>query len=263
MELPTNNTPANTLTNKERCPYHIISMSTMKALEPLTPKSPSTAAERRIVPLAQDPNDNHSPFFWQPPASTATKLMMTGATVGTAVDSLHNQVLLEYHVAVVHVPSPFATNTDVQHWLLASSWTVPPLLAVAYLVLGAILPRVVQKLLSSVGNVVENNNTRTNKEKKHRASVVKDIEQGTAAAPPPLTLLRGRALWAVSTTAMIVKLSDVLERHPEFSLSGINLDIQHLVILFTAAVVQWWTLDRTTAAFILAAVAAYGGPLGE
>ena len=85
-----------------------------------------------------------------PPLSLASagKLMWTGATVGTIVDSLHNQVLLEYHVAPIAIPSPLFHSSS-SSIIFASSWTVPPLLAVAYLVLGAILPRLVGGIVST------------------------------------------------------------------------------------------------------------------
>lgn len=92
---------------------------------------------------------------------------------------------------------------------------------------------------------------------------------------PSLPLLQNRAVWAVTTTAMIVKLSDVLERHHATWNSLVaaaqqynehlvlSVNMQHLVLLFTAALLQWLVLDGTAAALLLAAVTAYVGPLAE
>eukprot|EP00977_Amphora_coffeiformis_P012918 scaffold3287_cov181-Amphora_coffeaeformis.AAC.7 len=283
------------------------------------------------VPSPQQPQPPRPSFsFLGPPpppttttttttTRTAVKLMLTGASVGTVVDSLHNQILLEYHVAPIRVvaPSSFASSEagtvsgivsplslslhDGSGVWLASSWIVPPLLAVAYLLLGAVLPRIVQKIISSVSNVKtenlspangkddknNNNNTKIRLDTRGVAAdttitttaMKDDGANNLSSSSSSLNFLRDRALWAVTTTAMIVKLSDVLERHPEFTLPLPEfvpitttttttttlawLDVQHLIILFAAAILQWWTLDRTVPAFVLAALAAYGGPLGE
>ena len=191
--------------------------------------------------------------------------MATGATVGTLVDSLHNQVLLEYHVAPLQVPSLIHPGAL---WV-ASSWTVPPLLAFAYLVLGSILPRVVQKLIQSVAPHTKLSGTGEGIGTVDVSSHTISSNSPRTINSPSLTTLRQRALWAVTTTAAIVKLSDILERHPDFTFaaaaagSNINaLDLQHLIILFTAAFLQWWALDRTPTAFVCAALTAYVGPLG-
>lgn len=196
--------------------------------------------------------------FWQPPDSTCVKLMATGATVGTVVDSLHNQVLLEYHVAPLQIPS--LVNHDAL-WL-ASSWTVPPLLAVAYLVLGGILPRVVQKVIASSQSTSTSSTSST--------SSTTSTTSTTGASSPslslPLHVLQRRALQAVTTTALIIKLSDLLVRHPTWALPlpvASDVETQHLILLFVVAAWQWWTLDGTVAALILAAITAYGGPLAE
>lgn len=218
----------------------------MKLFEPLTKPPPSWLATPSSLsdPITPRP-------FWLPPTTSSVKLMATGATVGTVVDSLHNQILLEYHVAPIQIPS--LLNQDA-YWL-ASSWTVPPLLAGAYLVLGGILPRVVQKAIRSLQKtVVQEKNTPTS-----ATSVSASVE-----------FLRNRALWAVTTSALIVKLSDLLERHGScWEILGgggdamMNIDWQHLIVLFGAAAAQWWCLDGTPAAFVLAALTAYGGPLAE
>jgi hypothetical protein len=217
----------------------------MKPLEPLPRKSPSRQASREP---GDDPSLSSPLPFWQPPASTTAKLLATGATVGTLVDSLHNQVLLQYEVAPIQIPSLLHENA---YWL-ASSWTVPPLLAVAYLVLGGILPRVVSKAIQSLRSTSSD------------VPSLSSLSLSSLQSPATTEFLRKRALWAVVTTALIVKSSDLLERHPSWvTLPHTPLDPQHLVLLFGAALLQWWYLDRTAAALILAALAAYGGPLAE
>jgi hypothetical protein len=220
----------------------------MKPMDHLPRKPLVTSRQASLEPWNDDPSLPPLLPFWQPPPSTTTKLLVTGATVGTLVDSLHNQVLLRYEVAPVQIPSLLHENA---FWD-ASSWTVPPLLAVAYLVLGGILPRVVSKVIQSLQST------------KSEMSSILSSSSSSSQSPSTTVFLRNRALWAVATTAMIVKLSDLLERHPSWgSLFQAPLDAQHLILLFGAAFLQWWWLDRTAAAFFLATLAAYGGPLAE
>ena len=68
---------------------------------------------------------------------------------------------------------------------------------------------------------------------------------------------------------MIVKLSDILERSSwdgsglfVSSSSSLGNDALYLILLFAAALCQWWTLDRTWTALLIASLTAYGGPLG-
>ena len=183
---------------------------------------------------------------WQPSGSTTVKLLATGATVGTLVDSLHNQILLEYHVALIQLPSPFSIQAEAGEgalWL-ASSWTVPPLLAVAYWILGGILPRITRKFIHALAGPT--------------------TSRGGDTSTTQTQTLRNRALWAITTTALIVKLSDVLERHPDWCwMTTFGADTQHLILLFMAALLQWWVLDGTKTALLLACITAYGGPLAE
>ena len=290
-----------------------------------SPTRPSSTSRSSTTPEGENDEDHLPLPFWQPPTGTAIKLMATGASVGTVVDSLHNQILLEYHVAPVQIMSPMTQSTAqlstsismstaasplTSHasnsgiWL-ATSWTVPPLLAVAYLLLGAVLPRIIQKVITSVvvaGNDSSSESTTTARAATTTATTTTATkittllrnenddnttahESSQSLSPSPsIQDLRHRALWAVATTAMIVKLSDSLERHPGFTLppsvfdhcttivnppptplSSVTawLDVQHLIVLFGAAVLQWWALDRTPVAFVLATIAAYGGPLGK
>jgi len=82
---------------------------------------------------------------WLPSPRTTGQLFVTGATIGPIVDSLHNQVLLEYHKAPITLDWPSSSSSfglflGHHSHLFCSSWFVPPLLGVAYVVLGGVLP---------------------------------------------------------------------------------------------------------------------------
>lgn len=110
---------------------------------------------------------------WQ--ASPAVKLFVTGATIGPLVDSLHNQCLLRYEIAPIAVHYYGSTNID--HLLFASSWTVTPLLGIAYVVLGQFLPTVLQSI----------------------------VQEGPL--PQPTDQFRNKALLAVLSTALACRTS--------------------------------------------------------
>jgi hypothetical protein len=192
---------------------------------------------------------------WRPSAPVAAKLFVTGATVGPLVDSLHNQCLLEYHIAPVTVDWPSALST-LDGSLLASSWTVPPLLGIAYLVLGGVLPRLIQLLIDATS-------TAQSTGEKNVAPV--DISE-SATTSGSTSALRTRAVVAVTTTALIIKLSEYLETHPTVT-DGLPIGSspaeQHIAVLLVAALVQWATLDGTLAALLAASITSLGGPLSE
>jgi hypothetical protein len=194
---------------------------------------------------------------WRPSAPAAAKLFVTGATVGPLVDSLHNQCLLEYHIAPVTVDWPSALGT-LDGSLLASSWTVPPLLGIAYLVLGGVLPRLFQLLIDA---------TITPKSIGEKNEALTDISQSaTTSGSKSTSALRTRAVVAVTTTALIIKLSEYLETHPTVT-DGLPIGNspaeQHIAVLLVAALVQWATLDGTLAALLAASITSLGGPLSE
>ena len=195
---------------------------------------------------------------WRPSAPAAAKLFVTGATVGPIVDSLHNQCLLEYHIAPVTVDWPSALGT-LDGSLLASSWTVPPLLGIAYLVLGGILPRLFQLLIDATSN------TKSIGEKN---VLPVDISQSgtTSGSRNSISALRTRAAVAVTTTALIIKLSEYLETHPTVT-DGLPIGSspaeQHIAVLLVAALAQWATLDGTLAALLAASITSLVGPLSE
>jgi hypothetical protein len=195
---------------------------------------------------------------WRPSAPAAAKLFLTGATVGPLVDSLHNQCLLEYHIAPVTVDWPSALGT-LDGSLLASSWTIPPLLGIAYLVLGGVLPRLFQLLINA---------TSTTKSIGEKNVAPANISQfaSTTSSTSNTSALRTRAVVAVTTTAVIIKLSEYLETHPTVTdglpIGGSSAE-QHIAVLLVAALVQWATLDGTLAALLAASITSIGGPLSE
>ena len=180
--------------------------------------------------------------------STTCKLFATGFTVGPLVDSLHNQCLLRYTVLPIALSNPL--SDDATSFWFCSSWTVPPLLGVAYVVLGGLLPRLFENGLRRLGY--------TNPEL-------------SFGVPPLLALsLSQRAWMAVATTALIFKLSEVLETHPSIMMSRLLESTSlsgpaeaHIFLLFLAAVCQWALLDATGSAFGAAVLVSFGGPLSE
>jgi hypothetical protein len=196
---------------------------------------------------------------WRPSAPAAAKLFLTGATVGPIVDSLHNQCLLEYHIAPVTVDWPSALST-LDGSLLASSWTVPPLLGIAYLVLGGVLPRLFQLLIDATSTA------KSTKEKNVAPVNISQSATTSGSSSNSRSALRTRAVVAVTTTALIIKLSEYLETHPTVT-DGLPIGSspaeQHIAVLLLAALMQWATLDGTLAALLAASITSLGGPLSE
>ncbi len=208
--------------------------------------------------------------------STTAKLFATGFTVGPIVDSLHNQCLLRYEFLPICLEWPTALQqnqnafgdiavrnavaadiiggggVNTYPYFFCSSWIVPPLLGFAYVVLGGILPRILESILESL-------------------HIQKKEENIMASSSPALSSqkLRTRALLAVTTTAMIIKLSEFLETHPGvFDGSGIlHSPIEavslSLWIMIMASLSQWALLDQSIVALVVATVTAIGGPLAE
>jgi hypothetical protein len=208
------------------------------------------------------------------PSVATLKLFLTGSTIGPIVDSLHNQSLLKYDRApinLVPLPPTIASNcidesmvatittaaTDTssatcltqysQSYLFSSSWYIPILLGVAYVVLGEVLPHLIQLLLD------KSNVTRKSHDKQ-------TISLSTTS------LLRNKAILAVTTTSLIIKLSDFLQTHPHLYHQEImtqNHSMINLIIMILAALTQWIVLDGTTSSFITAFIVSIGGPLSE
>lgn len=170
-----------------------------------------------------------------PPSNVMAKLFVTGATVGPVVDSLHNQCLLEYDM----LPIALSYHDQAQPFF-ASSWTVPPLLGVAYVVLGGILPRIFQAAINS------NSTARS------------DTTMTTSKMTSSSDNLRTRAFVAVATTALIIKLSELLETQNYFDNATSSI-----AVLLVAALSQWFLLDGTLAALMAASITSIAGPLSE
>ena len=183
--------------------------------------------------------------------STAAKLFMSGATAGSVVDSLHNQVLLQYDVLPIAVEWPRQLQQQFEldnSYLFASSWTVPPLLGVAYVVLGGLLPRIIQRLLGEkLGSLAPTHVGACDSPTAAKATI-----QSSSSAQQ----LQNRAFLAVTTTAVIIKLSEYLETNPVPGNMGV-------LLLLLAALSQWAVLDGTLVALVAAAITSIGGPLSE
>lgn len=111
--------------------------------------------------------------------------------------------------------------------------------------LGYILPRVIELISTQVtsNDGVLDTNRRTEK-----------------------TELQNKAILAVTSTALIIKLSDFLQTHDAIALGGhsIMLDAKaSLEIMIASDLIQWIALDRTPVALMAAAITAVGGPLSE
>lgn len=148
---------------------------------------------------------------------TIAGLMAFGGIVGPLVDAVHNQALLEYDVLPVTIGA-FNARTSA---------LIPPLLSVAYLLLGCVLPRLSEQLFGD-----------------DRVANSPDMSPQT------------RAILAVTSTIAIIKLSEVwtVEGLPASSI---------LAKLVEACFVQWAFLDGRRASFALALIAGFGGPLAE
>lgn len=145
----------------------------------------------------------------------AAKLACTGAVVGTACDALHNQAILVYDRLPVRL--------DLGVGTVCTSLLVPVLLAVAYSVIGGVLPR---------------------------------LTAGIEGGRPILggRSRRERALLAVLSTACIIRASEALASAPLGPSAA-------LLLLLAAA--QWAVLDGSLATLALASIVSVGGPLAE
>lgn len=203
-----------------------------------------------------------TPLLPSPSPPSTIKLFITGATVGPIVDSLHNQSLLQYDRAPINLfqlssPSPqtisggdlssslsSVVEVSSDHYIFCSSWYIPLLLGVAYVLLGDLLPNFISMIIKKSLIVGDNH-----------------IEKKDNDSIENRTTLRNKALLAVTTTAFIIKLSDYLQMHPYNVISNGHND--NLVIMTMAALTQWVLLDGTLASFITALFVSIGGPLSE
>lgn len=148
-------------------------------------------------------------------------LALVGSCLGPFVDAIHNQALLSYDVL------PVSMNLGLG--FAQTSLLVPPLLAIAYALLGSLLPRVLETITglnSTVGSL-------------------------PLLRPPPGL----RAALAVVSTCFIIKISELLL----LVTSGQSA----LLLLSLLAFLQWATLDGRKSSLILAVLAGILGPLAE
>jgi hypothetical protein len=206
-----------------------------------------------------------------PTPTVATKLFFTGSTVGTIVDSLHNQCLLRYNVAPITVEWPpflhdFACSSNhrflFNEHLFTSSWTVPFLLGVAYVVLGSIVPAIIQNFLYFMNdNSLEN--------AKGLFKISKIFFNGEAlATTSSKQSLQTKAVLAVASTAAIVKFSEFLVLNASFGNDVMSLfsnvpEEQHSILLFCCVAIQWIALDGSLSSLLAAWITSVGGPLSE
>ena len=269
----------------------VTTTSSFHLSQPLPSPLPSSSSSLPSSSQQQPPPSSSShppppPILppWFPSTIVSRQLFWTGATIGPMIDGLHNQCLLQYNVApiILDVPtwlsslvvlsssgdgkvtvydSSFHSYNDYyfEPHLFASSWCVPPLLGLAYIVLGGVLPRILQNIMSLVRDNIATTST---------SSTTRTTEK------PPTTLQLGiKAVLAVLSTAMIILCSQYLIVHPNESNYGIidNTAVfessdkleQHLLILMTAAITQWAYLDGTLVAFLTASMTSFLGPLSE
>lgn len=149
------------------------------------------------------------------------RLGLFGATVGPVVDSIHNQVLLQYDVFPI----------EALGGSLKSSLLVPPLLCVAYIVLGGLLPQLARSFIGDDKRLLR-------------------IPQPFADQP------QLKALIAVFSTCGIIKLSEVLTANAMSNAIAIPL-------LALLAMVQFVALDGAYSSLLIAVIASLGGPLAE
>lgn len=145
------------------------------------------------------------------------RLAGVGAIVGPAVDAVHNQALLAYDVLPISV--------DLGLGIAKTSLLIPPLLALAYALLGGVFPPLA---MAFVGG----------------------SPPSPRGAPGPTAAL------AVSSTVAIIKLSELLQQ------AGLPPAVALLLLALPCAL-QWRLLDGSRASLALALLAAVGGPLAE
>lgn len=173
--------------------------------------------------------------------------------MGPLVDSLHNQCLLKYNIAPISLNIDDASLGGVisagsNDPIFTSSWLIPPLLGVAYVVLGGVLPR-----LFSFSNISDTNGPST--------------KPGSRNYLLSNFSMKEKAITAVVSTAIIIRLSEFLQTHAIFEGIGGGDDkvnaFLNLAVMLIASISQWLLLDGTFPSLIAASVTSIGGPLAE
>ena len=208
------------------CGGHLVLSSVLFLL--LVPSAhaftPATPRQRRAAaPLHHHQRSPAPAMGWETTRpSVLLRLGAFGAGVGPFVDAVHNQALLQYDVLPVEVQLVDARTSAL----------VPPLLFLAYAILGGVGPAIAEALLPS-----------------------RDDDDAPASA----MAARGRAttaLLAVASTIGIIKLSELLV------LASVP-PAAALALLLSLCALQWRLLDGRASSVALAALAAVGGPLAE
>ena len=170
--------------------------------------------------------------------------------------------------------------------LFCSSWYVLPLLGIAYVVLGSILPKTISKLLSSSDSFIQYDD-RKNPSSSILVNQNDDENPGkiNSFSSQQKSLLRNKAILAVTSTALIIKLSDYLQTNPSIAsmiqstfmqiqqnhptIVGVvnetipNISNVNSSIMMMVALLQWILLDGSKKSLLLAWIVSIGGPLSE
>jgi len=157
------------------------------------------------------------------------------------VDSLHNQCLLAYDIAPITLSLPGSIDLPSAPPLFCSSWVVPPLLGAAYIVLGYILPRIIEPATYVSSVVIDD-------QRIHKKELIR------------------KAILAVTSTATIIKLSQFLQTHDVVNLGGhpIMLNAKWSLFLMAASeFLQWILLDPTPVALVAATISAFGVSMSD
>jgi hypothetical protein len=212
--------------------------------------------EGRMLNLAMKTSTIPTTNPWLPSPPVCGKLFVTGATLGPVLDGLHNQCLLQYKVAPIVLDLPgsiLSTDASAANHLFATSGVVPPLLGIAFIVLGGILPRVTKRILL-------------------RTLPAKPEGIGIITAPKRSTTdLAIRSILTILSTAAILKGSEYFALSSTSNPIMMNTAVfesstateQELLILITAAIVQWAYLDGTLVSLLVASLASILGPISE
>lgn len=197
-----------------------------------------------------------------PSTFTASRLFFTGATIGPLIDGLHNQALLKYNIVPIDVQFVSSFNQQQQQQSFQSSWVVPPLLGISYIVLGSIIPNVVDHVLQQFPPNGKTTTPRTRIEQQQTNTVQRQRQ---------FVWLTLRAMTAVLSTALIVRWTEVLLTSDTHLLELVNPSAfsaagtieSYLLLLITVCIVEWAWLDGTMTALLVASLAAVLGPLAE
>lgn len=169
-----------------------------------------------------------------PNTNTAVKLFFTGATVGPLIDTLHNQCLLEYTVLPIDIHFAFPANEvpPLVAFSASSSWLIPPLLGVSYVILGGVLPRLIKAVVLSSFSFSSGS-----------LPVASRVDARQQLHEPIRRKLSLTAIIAVLSTAMIIRLSEYLQTTYTATTNG-EYATYNLMIMSVLALAQWTVLGK-------------------